>query len=52
MNTLELTNNQHMTLVHDKTTGVNTDTLLTKTYTIAYLLIFKIKYNINKFHII
>ena len=33
-----------MTLVHDNTIGVNTDTLITKTYTIAYILIFKNKY--------
>ena len=39
-----------MTLVHVNTIGANTDTLITKTYTTAYILISKIKYNINKFH--
>ena len=36
-----------MTLVYNNTIGANTDTLVTKTYTIAYILIFKIKYKIN-----
>ena len=41
-----------MTCVYDNTIGVNIDFLLKKTYTIAYILLIKIKYNINKFHII
>ena len=41
-----------MALVYNNTIGVNTDNLITKKYTISHILIFKIKYNINKFHII